>query len=100
VRETGAAIWDAHATHVLVDALVQRHREGDLEEAQVAVDRLAALPTDPGSVPNETCLLRLRALLARAHGDEAAHRRLRDRYRARETSLGFEGQMQWADAMA
>jgi adenylate cyclase len=100
VRETGAAIWDAHSTRVLVDALVQRCGEGDLKEAQVAIDRLAALPTDPGLVLNETCLLRLRALLARAHGDDTAYRRLRDRYHARVTSLGFEGQMQWADAMA
>jgi adenylate cyclase len=100
VRETGAAIWDAHSTRVLVDGLVQRCGEGDLKEAQVAIDRLAALPTDPGFVVNETCLLRLRALLARAHGDGASYRQLRDRYHARATSLGFEGQIQWADAMA
>ena len=36
-------------------------------------------------------LLRLRALLARAHGDDAAYRDYRDRYRAMATSLGFEG---------
>ena len=36
-------------------------------------------------------LLRLRTLLARAHGDEAAYRDFRDRYRAMATSLGFEG---------
>ena len=44
-------------------------------------------------------LLRLRALLARAHGDDTAYRDYRDRYRAMATSLGFEGHMMWAEAM-
>jgi adenylate cyclase len=64
------------------------------------IDALAALPTDPGLVLHETCLLRLRALLATVHGDETGYRGYRDRYRALATSLGFEGQMKWADAMA
>ena len=38
-------------------------------------------------------------MLARAHGDEAAYRGYRDRYRALATSLGFKGHMQWAEAM-
>jgi len=53
----------------------------------------------PGFVLNDIWLLRLRALLARAHGDEAAYRDYRDRYRAMATSLGFEGHMKWAEAM-
>ena len=44
-------------------------------------------------------LLRLHALLARAHGDEAAYRDHRDRHRAMATSLGFEGHMEWAEAI-
>jgi hypothetical protein len=44
-------------------------------------------------------LLRLRALLARADGDEAAYRDYRDRYRAMAASLGCEGHMKWAEAM-
>ncbi len=100
VRESGGAIWDAFATSVLVEALLQRCGDADLKEAQAAIDRLAALPTDPGLVLHETCLLRLRALLARAHGNETCYRGYRDRYRALATSLGFEGQMKWADAMA
>ena len=44
-------------------------------------------------------LLRLRALLAQAHGDEAGYCDYRDRYRAMATSLGFEGHMKWAEAM-
>ena len=68
-------------------------------EAQAAIDRLAAVPTHPGFVPHEIALLRLRALLARAHGDEASSRDHRDRYRAMTISLGFEGQIEWAEAM-
>lgn len=48
---------------------------------------------------NEVALLRMRALLARAHGDEASYRDNRDRYRTMATSLGYEGRMKWADAM-
>jgi adenylate cyclase len=92
-------IWSALATSVFVEALVQRGGNGDLEEAQAAIDRLAAVPIDPGFVLHEITLLRLRALLAGARGDEVAYRDFRDRYRAMSTSLGFEGQMAWAAAM-
>ena len=43
--------------------------------------------------------LRLRALLARAHGDAVAYADLRDRYRDMAKSLGFEGHIAWAEAM-
>jgi hypothetical protein len=52
-----------------------------------------------GLVIREIWLLRLRALLARARGDEDAYRDYRDRYRAMATSLCFEGHMAWAEAM-
>ena len=61
--------------------------------------RLASAPAEEGLVIREIWLLRLRALLARAHGDETAYRDYRDRYRAMATSLGFEGHMKWAEAM-
>ena len=48
----------------------------------------------------DVMLLRLRALLARAHGDAAAYAHFRDRYRDMATSLGFEGQMEWAEGDA
>jgi hypothetical protein len=44
-------------------------------------------------------LLRLRALLARAHGDEARYREYRDRYRNTAKTLEFEGHIAWAEAM-
>jgi hypothetical protein len=73
--------------------------ESDVAEAESAIDRLAAAPTDDRLVIREVWLLRLRALLARARGDEAAYRDYRDRYRAMATSLRFEGHMKWAEAM-
>ena len=86
-------------TGVLVETLLERGAEGDLAEAQEAIDRLANLPADEGSAVREITLLRLRVLLARARGDDAAYRDYRDRYRAMATSLGFEGHMAWAEAM-
>jgi hypothetical protein len=71
----------------------------DLQQAQAAVDRLADVPTEPGMVVFELWPLRSRALLARAHGDEAAYRDYRDRYRAMARTLEFEGHMKWAEAM-
>nr|WP_253870338.1 adenylate/guanylate cyclase domain-containing protein [Mycobacterium sp. 1164966.3] len=96
---SGGCIWTALAVTVLVEALVQRGGEGDLDEAENAMDQLAAVPTDPGFVLNEISLLRLRALLARARGEEAAYRDHRNRYRAMATTLGFEGHIKWAEAM-
>ena len=74
-------------------------REVTAMEAQAAIDRLAAEPTDPGFVLFEVPLLRLRALLARAHGDAEAYKQLRDRYRDMAKTLGFEGHVAWAEAM-
>jgi hypothetical protein len=57
----------------------------------------AAATTDDSLVIREIWLLRLRALLARAHGDEAAYLEYRDRYREMATSLGYEGHIKWAE---
>ena len=90
------ACW---GTGVLVETLLERGAEGDLAEAQEAIDWLANLPATEGWAMRDITLLRLRALLARAHGDDTAYRDYRDRYRAMATSLGFEGHMEWAEAM-
>ncbi len=95
----GGCIWTALAVSVLAEALLQRGGDGDLDEAESAMTRLAAVPTDPGFVVHDITLLRLRALLARARGDDTSYRDTRDRYRAMATSLGFEGHMKWAEAM-
>jgi hypothetical protein len=98
-REGQLLAWGIPATGVLVETLLERGGDGDVAEAEAALKRLAATPADDGFVIREIWLLRLRALLARAHGDEAAYRDHRDRYRALATSLGFEGNVKWAEAM-
>jgi adenylate cyclase len=97
--DAGDALSLGEATRVLVESLLQRGSSADLKEAQAAIGRLAAVPTDPGFVLFEVPLLRLRALLARAHGDAATYARLRDRYRDMAKTLGFEGHIAWAEAM-
>jgi len=91
--------WSMPATGVLVETLLDRGADGDVAEAETAIERLAAAPTDPGFVLNEVWLLRLRALLARARGDDAAYADFRDRYRNMAKTLGFEGHLKWAEAM-
>jgi class 3 adenylate cyclase len=92
----GFGVW---GTGVLVEALLERGAEGDLAGAQEAIDRLANLPTTEGWAVREITLLRLRALLARARGDDVAYRDLVNHYRATAESLGFEGHIAWGEAM-
>ena len=100
VREGQLLSWGIPATGVLVETLLDRGSEADVSAAEIAIERLAAAPADDdGLVMRDIWLLRLRALLARGHGDEAGYRDYRERYRAMATSLGFEGHMEWADAM-
>jgi hypothetical protein len=86
-------------TGALVELLLVRGADGDIAEAEAAITRLAAAKADAGLVIREVWLLRLRALLAQAQGDEEFYRGSRDRYRALATSLGFEGHVKWAEAM-
>jgi hypothetical protein len=99
VREGQLLGWGIPATGVLVETLLDRLAAGDVAEAEAAITRLANAPADDGLVIRDIWLLRLRALLARAHGDYTAYRDYRDRYRALATSLGFEGHMAMAEAM-
>jgi hypothetical protein len=78
----------------------------DLVEAEAAIERLAeaaierlAPPTDDGLAVRDSWLLRLRALLARAHGDDTAYAELRDRYRDMAKTPGYEGHIAWAEDM-
>jgi class 3 adenylate cyclase len=99
IREGQLLGWGIPATGVLVETLLDRGADGDVVEAEAAITRLADAPADDGLVIREIWLLRLRALLARAHGDAAAYAHFRDRYRDMATSLGFEGHIEWAEAM-
>ena len=89
--DSGGSIFIALATSALAEALLQRGGPGDFEEAQAAINRLAAVPTDPGFVLHDITLLRLRALLARAHGDDTGYRDYRDRYRGDGDIAGLRG---------
>ena len=98
-REGRLLGWGVPATGVLVATLLDRGGDADMVEAEAAIDRLAAAPADDGLAVRDIWLLRLRALLARAHGEDTAYHDYRDRYRAMARSLGFEGHMKWAEAM-
>jgi hypothetical protein len=98
LHQEGQLFYGIWGTGILVDTLLERGAEGDLAEAQEAIDRLANLPAD-GSAMLEITLLRLRALLSRARGDDVAYRELVSRYRAMAESLGFQGHIAWAEAM-
>ena len=93
---SGESTWTGLAAAVLVEALIQRRDDGDFDHAQSVMDRLAAMPTDPGFVLHDITLLRLSALMARARGNEPEYADLRDRYRTMAADLGFEGHMAWA----
>ena len=97
--DSGEVIFRSPASTVLAESLLRRGTKQDLREAQTAIDRLAGCPTEPGFVLYELPLLRLRALLAKARGDESAYRDYGGRYREMARSLGFEGHIAWAEAM-
>jgi class 3 adenylate cyclase len=99
VREGRLLGWGIPATGVLVETLLDRAAESDVAEAETAIERLTVAPADEGLVIRDIWLLRLRALLAQAHGDATAYADLRDRYRDTARTLGFEGHIAWAEAM-
>jgi class 3 adenylate cyclase len=98
-REGQLVEWGIPATGVLVETLLDRGTDPDVAEAAAAIDRLATAPADEGLVMREIWLRRLRALLARAHGDAAAYAHFRDRYLDMARTLGYEGHIAWAEAM-
>ena len=97
--ETEQLAYIAAFTAYLVELLLDRGTEADVAEAQSAIDRAAKLPPDEGLVLRDITLLRPRALLARARGNDDAYRDLVSRYRAMAESLGFEGHIAMASSM-
>jgi adenylate cyclase len=93
----GYWLW---GTGVLVEALLEGGTDSDVQEAEAAVEQLSTQPALDGWAWRDLVLLRLRALLARARGDEVSYRNFRDRYRAMAKSLGFEGHIAMGEAMA
>jgi adenylate cyclase len=98
--DTGEMIFRGPATTALVEALLSRGSGADVMNACRAIDRLAAVPTEPGFVLHELPLLRLRALLARAHGDEPGYRQFVARLQAKAAEADFEAYLAQAEAMA
>jgi adenylate cyclase len=96
--DRGAMFLRGVATTVLVEALLGRGAGGDLDEVQAAIDRLAAVPTEPGFVLHELPLLRLRALVARARGDDVGYGGFMQRYRAMAVAAGFAPVVEAVDA--
>jgi hypothetical protein len=96
---SGELLYCVAPTSVLVETLLERGANGDVIDAEAAIARLAAAQEDEGPVTRDIWLLRMRALLAQARGDDEAYRELKERYRDMATSLGFEGHMKWAEAM-
>jgi class 3 adenylate cyclase len=99
VHEGQLLAWGTPVTGVVVETLLDRAAESDVAEAEAAIERFATAPADEGLVIRDIWLLRLRALLARTRGDEAAYRDFRDRYRDKARTLSFEGHIAWAEAM-
>jgi hypothetical protein len=99
LHQAGAFGYDVWGTGVLAEALLDRVAGGDLAEAEEVIDRLANLQAHQVLAIREISLLRLRTLLARDHGDDVAVQDLLGRYRAMAESLGFEGHIEWAEAI-
>jgi hypothetical protein len=95
----GQVVQGIWGSAMLAEEVLKRGTADDLSLAHDTIENLANLADDVGGAVRDIWLLRLRALLAKARGDEDAYRGYRDRYREMATSLGFEGHMQWAEAM-
>jgi class 3 adenylate cyclase len=98
LHDAGRREYAAFGAGMLAEALLERGADGDLVEAQEAIDRITQLRAEGGAI-RDILLLRLRALLAQARGDDVAFKDFASRYRAMAESLGFEGHITWAEAM-
>ncbi|MFZ0834810.1 MAG: AAA family ATPase, partial [Mycobacterium sp.] len=87
------------ATLILVETLLERGVSGDVDEAEAAIERLSALTQFDDWAYQDLIMLRMRALLARAKGDETSYRDFVNRYLEMAESLGFEGHIAMAKAM-
>jgi len=99
LRRAGNVFYGLWGAGVLVETLLERGTQSDLTEAEDAIEWLSQQLAANGSTMYEITLLRLRTLLARARGREAAYRDCRDRYRAMAKAFGFEGHTAWSEAM-
>ena len=99
IYQTETIAYAPWASCVLVETLLEHGSEAYVAEAEEAIDRMAHSFADEGWAMRDIWLLRMRALLARARGDEIAYQDLAARYLEMAKSLGFEGHITWAEAM-
>ncbi|WP_371744008.1 AAA family ATPase [Mycobacterium sp. DL592] len=97
LREAHRIGWIVCCTAILAETLMERGSDADLLESETLIAQLAEL--EPAGIVRIT-LLRLRALLAAAHGDDAGYRDLSADYLDLAGSLGYEGHREWAAGMA
>lgn len=97
LRDARRIGWIVCCTAILAETLMERGSDADLLESETLIAQLAEL--EPAGIVRIT-LLRLRALLAAARGDDGAYRDLAARYLETAESLGYEGHREWAGAMA
>ncbi len=97
-REGRLLVWGVPATGVLVETLLDRGADSDVAEAEAAIDRLATrqpkrvrLSATSGCCGCGLCWRGLTAIRQLSG--------LRDRYRDMAKTLGFEGHIEWAEAM-
>lgn len=95
----GNLFYGLWATGVLVETLLERGAEGDVTEAERAIDRLTELWSDHPSAMYEVTLLRLQTMLCRARGDQGAFNDLAARYLACAEAFDFERHIDWARAL-
>jgi adenylate cyclase len=87
---TGGVISLGIATTTLVELLLTRRNEGDLDEAHGAISRLASVPSERGFVLHEMPLLRLRALMSEVQGDRVTAEKFKRDYRVKAAAADFE----------
>ncbi|WP_308124010.1 ATP-binding protein [Mycolicibacterium xanthum] len=100
LQDAGRLGWSVLGTSLLVETLLADGGHDGVRDAEEAIGWLAQLQGERPAPMVEVTLLRLRALLACATGDEVTRREAVGRYRAMAESLGFEGHVAWAEEMA
>jgi hypothetical protein len=91
--------WGIACTDLLVECLIDRGTEADLREIELATTRLADEAAGLRFGPLDCVVLRARALVARARGDDAAYRDYRDRYRQMAAAMRYQRHLERAEAM-
>jgi len=95
----GEATFLPAAVGVLVEALLNRAADDDLQEAEAAVGNLATIADVLGYRLYDLLVRRLRAMLARARGDDARFREFVDSYREMAEALDIKRHIAIASEM-